>query len=287
MLHRTAQSFAQTVNPHRKARLIQTSSRSASAFMAPLLSLLLWGGVSLRPVPVQAETPETVPAQVKATIAQIDAAASSRNLEAVLQFYSPTFTHSDGLTIQSLQQSLTQLWKRYPKLTYRTELKSWKPDGSAIVVETVTTINGVQMVEGKDTTLTSTLRSEQRFEGQKIVRQNVLAERTLVTSGAKPPTVELFLPEQVNVGQPYSFDAIVKEPLGNSLLLGAAVEEPIRVNSYLNPASVNLELLPTGGLFKVGRAPSTADSRWLSAIVVRADGTTLITQRLRVVEPGR
>jgi len=60
------------------------------------------------------------------------------------------------------------------------------------------------------------------------------------------------LPQQVKVGQQYSFDAIVQEPLGD-YLVGAAIEEPIQADKYFNP-TVELELLPAGGLFKVGRA---------------------------------
>jgi hypothetical protein len=71
----------------------------------------------------QAESPETAPPQLKDALSQIDAAANSRNLQAVMQFYGADFNHSDGLTRASMEQALTQLWERYPELTYRTELR--------------------------------------------------------------------------------------------------------------------------------------------------------------------
>jgi hypothetical protein len=91
------------------------------------------------------------------------------------------------------------------------------------------------------------------------------------------------LPEQVTIGRSYSFDAIVQEPLGDRLLLGAALEEPITPAGYINPAPLDLELLSSGGLFKTGRAPLRPENRWVSAVVIRDDGTTAVTQRMRVV----
>jgi hypothetical protein len=76
-----------------------------------------------------------------------------------------------------------------------------------------------------------------------------------MTTGAKPPTVNMKLPEQVRVGQSYNLDAVVQEPLGDDLMLGAAVEEPVKAERFVKPAPVDLELLSSGGIFKVGRAP--------------------------------
>ncbi len=233
--------------------------------------------------PAQADTPDSAPAGLKAALTQIDSAANSRNPQAVSQFYSPNFTNSDGLNRQTLTQSLTQLWQRYPDLKYRTELKSWKAEQGNVVAETITQIRGTQKVDGRELRLESVLRSRQRFEGQQIVRQEILAERSQITVGAKPPTVKFNLPEQVNVGQEFSFDAIVQEPLGSDLLLGNALEEPVQPSGYLNPTTTDLELLPAGGLFKVGRAPNSPGSRWISAVIVREGGMTMVTQRLQII----
>jgi len=248
-----------------------------------LLGLVASLAGNLMPSRVCAETPETAPAQLREALAQIDAAANSRNLKGVMDFYSTNFTHTDGLTRQTLEQSLTKLWERYPNIQYRTEIKSWKAQGNGFTTETVTRITGTQKQGDRQLQLESTLKSQQQFENQKIVRQEVLAERSQITSGNKPPTVKLTLPEQVAPGQSFSFDAVVQEPLGNDLLLGTALEEPIRVEGVLNPTIADLELLSAGGIFKMGRAPLKAGNRWISAVLVRQEGMTIITQRLRVV----
>ncbi len=230
----------------------------------------------------RAESPETAPLSLKSTLVQMDAAANSRNLNTVLNFYSPKFAHGDGLNRETLEQSLTQLWKQFPALSYKTVLKSWQPTKSGLMAETLTTITGTQKLGDREFRLESTLQAKQLFENQKIIRQDIVSERSQLTSGAQPPTVKLNLPEQVAVGQDFAFDAIVQEPLGDDLILGTALEEPIKPGTYLNPTKVLLEPLNSGGIFKVGRAPLTPDNRWISAVIIRQSGITMVTQRLIV-----
>lgn len=229
-------------------------------------------------------SPSAPPADLTTTLDQIDAAATEGNIEAVMRFYSPEFASSDGLTYDTLETMLGELWERYPDLTYETELDSWERQGDSLSVVTTTTIAGVYPDGRRDLNLSATITSRQRFEDSKIIAQEVLAERSELMAGEKPPTVTFNLPEQVAPGQEFAFDAIVAEPLGNRLLLGSAMEEPIEVENYLNPAPIELELLTSGGLFKVGRAPATAGDRWISAVIVRYDGITAVTQRLRIAE---
>ena len=229
-------------------------------------------------------TPANTPAPLTKLLTEIDAAANRRDVKAVMAFYSPNFTHSDGLNNQSMEKGLMQLWERYPTLNYRTELKSWKTEGSAIVVETVTTITGTQKKDGIDLNLKATIRSQQRFEGEKIVKQEILAEQTQLSSGKNPPTVQVNLPEQVKVGQEYYFDAIVQEPIGNDILIGTILEEPVTEKTFFKPAEVELELLNSGGIFKVGKAPATPENRWISAVLMRQGGIAMVSVRLRVVK---
>ncbi len=248
-----------------------------------ILFLITFGLVGLGK-PVSAKTPNSAPPQLKTLLTQIDVAASKGDVKGVMQFYSPVFTHGDGLNRQTMEQALSKFWKQYPKLRYNTQLKSWKSEGNSIVAETVTKITGLPSSNRDKLALNATIVSRQRLTGNKITRQEILSERTEITSGIKPPQINIKLPKQVKVGQSYHFDAIVQEPLGDDYLLGKAMEEPIQAINYLNPAKVELELLKAGGLFKVGRAPSTPGNQWISAVVMRGNGMTMITQRLRVVK---
>ncbi|WP_448269529.1 nuclear transport factor 2 family protein [Nostoc sp. DSM 114159] len=232
----------------------------------------------------QATTAQNAPATLTNLLTQVDTAASRGDVRGVLQFYSPNFTHGDGLNLQTLEKSLTSLWQRYPKLQYSTKLLSSKPEANGIIAETETKITGLPSGNGNKLALNATIKSRQRIEGGKIVRQDILSERTLLTSGSNPPQIDIKLPQQVQVGQKYNFDAIVQQPLGDDFLLGTALEESIQPDKFLNPTPVDLELLTSGGLFKVGQAPSTPGSQWVSAVILRGNGMTMITQRLQVVK---
>ena len=232
---------------------------------------------------VQAESPETAPPQLKDILTQIDAAANRRDVPGVMQFYGGNFKHSDGLTRASMEKAISQLWQRYSQVNYRTELKDWKSEGNGMVAETVTYITGTKTSNGTTVKLESTLRSRQRIENQKIVQQEILGERTQQMSGANPPKIDVQLPEQVRPGQTFNFDVIVKEPLGESLLLGAALEDTIKPDLYAKPSEFKLDLLPAGGIFKMGKAPTKPQDHWISAVLVRKDGMTMVTQRLQVV----
>lgn len=230
----------------------------------------------------QAASPETAPADLVNAIEQIETAATAGDVNAVMQSYSPDFTNEDGFTYETLPAALQTLWASYNTLTYRVELQSWENAGNGYTAETVTYINGTKIDDGQPTQLESVIRSQQTFVGGKIVSQATLSERNLVTSGNMPPTVSVILPEQVSTGESYDFDVIVIEPLGNRYLLGAAVEEGVSAADFFTGRPIELELLTAGGLFKVGEAPTMPDNRWVSALLVREDGLTLVTRRLRV-----
>ena len=251
--------------------------------MSFLLSLGLATGWSLE---AQAESPETAPSQLKEAIVQIDGAANSRDLDDLMKFYSRDFRSTDGLTLASMKPALSNLWENYSQLNYRTELQSWENEGDGIVAETITYITGSQQGNGREIKLESTVRSRQRFEDQKIVEQKVLSESTRLTSGENPPSVQVNLPEQVVTGRQYNFDVIVTEPLGDDILLGAAWEEAIQTSRYVESSELELEVLPAGGLFKVGKAPFREGGRWLSAVLIRKDGMTIVTERLQFVHPS-
>lgn len=254
-------------------------------FKKSLVSFLLGIGLTISCGQISsAQTADNAPAELKTLLEQIESAANEHNLNQVLAFYNTNFTNSDGINTDILSQSLNALWYRFPNLNYRTQLNSWEQNGNQIIVETLTTIQGTQILDGRLVWLNSTLTSRQYIENQQIIRQEILAEKTQLTSGENPPQVTVNLPERVKRGERFPFDVIVNEPLGNDLLLGSVIEERTTGNLYLNPSSFDLEILSAGGIFKWVKAPLVADQRWLSALLVRGDGMTLITQRVIIDE---
>lgn len=263
---------------------VQTRHLWTKSLFSLVLGTILWGmgtGISPR---ANAETPETAPANVTNLLNQIDAAANRRDVEKVMGFYGSNFTNSDGLDYQSLRQVLKDFWNRYSQLNYRTELQSWQQNGDILTTTTITEITGTKKIDNREFSLTSTITSQQQIQGEKVIKQEILAEKNQLTLGKKPPTVVFNLPEQVKAGQEFNIDAIVQEPLDNDILIGTAVTQPITLEAYNDSGLLQLEFLPSGGIFKVGQASDTVGNNWISVILMRQGGVTLVTQRLRVVQ---
>jgi ketosteroid isomerase-like protein len=292
-----ASSRDETADPLRglRQRAIVFGCFGGQSIARLLLCLAVVSGGVLHPIVARAttmaaaqgaiaQTPANAPAPLTKLLTEIDAAANRRDVKAVMAFYSQNFTHSDGLNSQSMEKALTQLWQRYPNLNYRTELKSWRTEGNAIIADTVTTIAGTQKQDGRELNLKSTIRSQQRFEGEKIVKQEILAEQNQISSGKNPPKIQVNVPEQVKVGEEYNFDAIVLEPIGNDILIGTILQEPVNEKTFFKSPELDLDLLNAGGIFKVGKAPATPENRWISAVLMRQGGIAMVSVRLRVVK---
>lgn len=229
-----------------------------------------------------ANSAANAPAELKNLISQMETSANQRNLKQLMGLYSQNFKNSDGLTHSTVSQALTKLWEQYNQIKYDITLNSWERNGDQLIATTTTTIQGTGKLKGRPVTLNSTIQSRQQFQGNKLVYQEVLSERNEITSGQNPPKVEVRIPTRVKTGQEFDFDVIVTEPLGDSLLAGAAMDEKVEGERYLDPKTLDLELLPSGGIFKRAKAPDNPENRWLSAILIRGDGMVLITQRVKV-----
>ena len=236
--------------------------------------------------PPSAASTRPAPQAITDLLQQMDAAASRKDINATLKFYSPSFTHSDGLTLSTLQQAVTAFWKDAKTLQYATKIDSWQVQGGRYILDTTTTIQGVQQASGQDLALNSVIKSKTVIVNQQVVSQDIVSEQTRLSTGPKAPVVDVRLPLSVNVGQTFSFDAVVKTPVGDELLLGAAVEEPITSTRYLQPTQVVLDPLPAGGLFKTGQAPQQPTREWISAVLIQEGGMTIVSQRLNVVRPN-
>ncbi|QCS48412.1 hypothetical protein FEK30_02575 [Picosynechococcus sp. PCC 11901] len=232
----------------------------------------------------EARTPATAPASLTDLLVDIDQAANDQQLEQLLNFYGENFTHSDGLSKTDLQDLLTQLWEEYPRLSYNTKLLNWEQTGDRLVAETETQVRGLKKQAGRWVHYESTIRSQQTFQGDKLISQDILSEASTLTSGDNPPALKVLIPETVAPAADFGFDVIVQDPLGEEILLGGALEEPITSSTYTNPEAFDLDILPAGGIFKRVEAPTEAGDMWYSALVVRSDGMVLTTHRVKVEE---
>lgn len=248
------------------------------------LSIILGCGLSLGThIPVNAKNIDDIPMELQQFVTQVDNAANARDLERIKSFYSNQYQTIDGLTLDNLTEGINKLWIDYPDLKYRTEILSWEKKDANWFVKTLTTITGNKISNQRKIRLESRIESHQSFQTNKIVTQEILSETTKLTSGEQPPKVVVNLPATVKVGETFDFDVILSEPLGNNLLAGMTIFGKVNINDYLDPPKIPLKLLKSGGLFKRIPAQDKPQDQWLSSILVRNDGITMITKRVKII----
>jgi len=217
------------------------------------------------------------------------AAANRRDLPGVMAGYSPDFRHRDGLDRQGVEEAIRKLWDAHPELTYSAQIVSWRQVGPEIVAEISSQVQGSQSSARGQFRVQASALVRNRYrpdvanpEQLLLVEQEVLREASTLTSGSAPPTVTFELPEVVKPGSTYSLQAIVAEPLTQSLLLGAVDERPVAGASYLDVTSFALEPLQAGGIFLQADAPPEPGAQWLSVMLVNQSGLVVESRRLTI-----
>lgn len=236
--------------------------------------------------PASNPTPGTiaVPDTLRQRIQAWDTAASNEDLEQLLGYYGETFVDGDGIDRTQLRTLLQSFWDRYGNLTYHTQILAAQQTATGWDVEALIHISGDELVQGRRLSLTSTIRCQQHWQNNQLVGQTVVTEQNQITSGQNPPTLTMNLPDEVAVNSTFNLDVIIAEPLDEDLVVGALIDEPVALETLNNPKVAEFEPLNSGGLFKIGHAPDRPEQRWISAVVIRQGGMTLVTQRLRIVE---
>lgn len=222
------------------------------------------------------------PKEILEIVNQLDLASSSKDSKLLKKYIAPNFVNEDGLTYETVNKSLEQIWSKYKDLKYTSKVESWKRENGQLVAIVVTNITGNYEINGQKFALNSEIKSEQFFTNNQLVKQNILAEKNEVISGEKPPQVDFNIPEKARPGQEFNLDVILQEPIGSDLVLGAALEEKIDSSLYLKPSNLELEALTAGGIFKKVKLSSEKKDHWYSVILIREGGIRMITQRVNI-----
>lgn len=227
--------------------------------------------------PIEAQNNQE--AEIRTLINNISVASSQENLTEIKNYLSPEFSSGDGLNNESYLQNLANFWQQYDNLKYQVLINNINTKDNQVIVEVTTVIEGINSNNGQPLNLKTEISARQTFENNQLKREEIIREKSQITSGKNPPEIILKLPTQARLGETFDFDAIIPAPLAGGLLIGGVKEEKITSDLKLNPESIELEALSAGGIFK--RVTMGEGNHWYSAIFIRADGMTLITQRVR------
>lgn len=258
-----------------------TAALPAEALPRPAL-MQLEGGI-------QRQVSNPPPEALRNLLNQQIEAANRRDLEGVMATYSPEFRHRDGLDREGVERAIRALWDSHPDLTYSAQIESWRQVGPDIIADVSSQLQGSQASARGSFQVKASALVRNRYrpdpanpEQLLLIEQEVLREASTLTSGSAPPTVTLSLPDVVKPGSTYSLQAVVAEPLTESLLLGAVTAQPITPSGYPAVTSFPLEPLRAGGIFRQADAPKQPGAEWISVMLVSQTGVTLESRRLTV-----
>ena len=185
----------------------------------------------------------------------------------------------DPATLPGLSARLARFKKEFPDATWTVRGVSSDGPGRQILEVTV---RGERRSDGLTYRLEGRQRLAVRFEADRLLAEELLAEQTLLRSGET-----LVIPDAVLTGSRYDVDVIVEEPLGQAVVAGGLLSlTPAQVEQQISP-DLSLEPLGGGGLFKMVQAPQRPGVQNWAAMLVHPDGVVTITKRVRVVSDRR
>ena len=265
--------------------------------LSPLAAAALLLPLAATPVLAQTAVPDggdryvaavSIPAELQTAVDEMLEAANNRDLDEVLSLYDEDFEHGDGLNLEEVSAAISNFWEAHPELDYQSSIENWEKVADGYEATIVTDVTGIQASERGDFDLVASSTVLNRFamneEGELLlVGQEVLKESSQLVSGENPPEVTVTMPTKVSVGSEFDVEAIVEEPLGDTLLLGAAIEEPINAEAYSDSPALPLQPLQAGGLFRRADAPDRPGAEWVSVMLVSDGGIFIEGRRLNFV----
>ncbi len=142
-------------------------------------------------------------------------------------------------------------------------------------------VNGKKIVNGEIFILESNFKYLFSTQNDKINNGNIKNLLTTIRNDQNKIDIIFRIPEKVLTGIKYDIDIIINEPLGDVIIAGGIISH--QDETYLKQ-DVNIEPLPSGGIFKTTRAPFKPSKQIWSGIVAHPKGTISFTKSVEIVE---
>ena len=182
--------------------------------------------------------------------------------------------------LEPFQSRYSRFLADFPNATWTVRPLTTRPDGRRSLELAV---RGEREGDGLRYRLDASQRLAVRIEAGRMLEQEVLAEQSLLHSGAAAVPVTLAIPDAVLTGSRYDVDVIVDQPLGKAVVAGGLLSlTPEQVDQQIRP-DLSLEPMGGGGLFKTVQAPQLPGLQNWAAMLVHPQGVITITKRVRVV----
>tara|TARA_A100001388_G_scaffold275216_2_gene260302 strand:+ start:188 stop:928 length:741 start_codon:yes stop_codon:yes gene_type:complete len=201
----------------------------------------------------------------------LEYALNTKNLELIKSF----FKEEENLKIQ---EKFSALIRDFPNAKW--EIKKLPNSNSNKKIFDIK-VNGEKVVNGERYFLESKFKYLFSTHKDKIDNGYIKNLLTTIRNDQNKIDILFRIPEQVLTGKKYDIDVILNEPLGDVIIAGGIMSH--QDESYLKQ-KINIEPLPSGGIFKTTRAPSKPVTQIWSGIITHPKGIITFTKSVEIVE---
>ena len=203
-----------------------------------------------------------------------------RNLEKSLntrdlEFIKKNFRNDED---QNITKQFSRIINDFPNSKWKiTRLKSNIPNKNILQIK----VSGKKMINGEIHILESNFDYLFSIINGKIDQGIIKNLFTIIRNDDKKIDISFKIPNKVLTGSKYDIDIILNKPLDEVIIAGAI--KPHQVNSLFEQ-EISLEPLPSGGIFKITRAPSKPGIQIWSGIIAHPEGMITFTKSVDIVD---
>ena len=204
-------------------------------------------------------------------IRNLENSLNSRNLD----FIRKNFKNDEN---QNIRRQFSKIINDFPDSKWKIKrLKSNVPNKEILRIK----VFGEKIVEGEIHKLKSNFDYLFSVVNGKIDEGVIKNLFTIIRSDDKKIDISFVIPDKVLTGSKYDIDIILNKPLEEVIIAGAII--PYQVNSLFEQ-EILLEPLPSGGIFKMTRAPTKPGIQLWSGMIAHPLGMITFTKSIDIVD---
>jgi len=192
-----------------------------------------------------------------------------------LDFIRKNFRNDEN---QNISKQFSKIVNDFPDSKWKIKtLKSNIPNKEILRIK----VSAKKIVNGEMHILESNFDYLYSIVNEKIDEGIIKNLFTTIRNDNKKIDISFNIPDRVLTGSKYDIDIILNKPLEEVIIAGAI--KPHQVNSLFEQ-EILLEPLPSGGIFKITRAPSKPGIQIWSGIIAHPEGIITFTKSIDIVD---
>ena len=204
-------------------------------------------------------------------IRNLENSLNSRNLD----FIRKNFKNDEN---QNIRRQFSKIINDFPDSKWKIKrLKSNVPNKEILRIKVL----GEKIIKGEIHILQSNFDYLFSIVNGKIDEGIIKNLFTTIRSDDKKIDISFKIPDKVLTGSKYDIDIILNKPLEEVIIAGAII--PYQVNSLFEQ-EILLEPLPSGGIFKMTRAPTKPGIQLWSGMIAHPLGMITFTKSIDIVD---